>query len=161
MDVSIIDKRLNSKVYCKTDHFPFQVISLPFLNSNLDNILCYHVFFSQALRFQRLCTFRTIRCDFEARIKFLTSTLTARDYKFSRLRHGFWQVIDKYISEFLKWEIPINFGQWFNRINSNFNKNSIIAPFNPVNASAKINDINPMPIHWALRGLAGNYDHYF
>ena len=65
MDVNIINKCFNTKVYCKTDHFQFHVISLPFLNSNLDNYLCYRVFFSQTLRFQRLCTFRS---DFEERV---------------------------------------------------------------------------------------------
>jgi hypothetical protein len=44
MDVNIIENRFVTKVYCKTDYFPFDVISLPFLESNINGRLCYLVF---------------------------------------------------------------------------------------------------------------------
>ncbi len=37
MEVGISDGIINTRVYCKTDHFPFDVISLHFLSSNLDS----------------------------------------------------------------------------------------------------------------------------
>ena len=95
------------------------------MNSHLDNNLCYRVSYSRTLR---LCSHRV---DFEERVKLLTNSLTNRDYKFSRLRHNFCQVVSKYISEFLKWEIPINFGKWFNRINSNYNHGDSISGLVP------------------------------
>ena len=55
-EVSIAGSVCTTKVYCKTDHFPFEVNSFPFLESNIDNGLCYRVFYSQVIRFQRLCS---------------------------------------------------------------------------------------------------------
>ena len=54
MVAEVVNGRIITKVYCKTDHFPFEVISFPFLESNIDNGLCYRVFYSQVIRFQRL-----------------------------------------------------------------------------------------------------------
>ena len=68
MEVSIRDLQCNTKIYCKTDHFPFEVISFPFLESNIDESLCYRVFYSQLIRFQRLCSEKR---DFELRTKHL------------------------------------------------------------------------------------------
>jgi hypothetical protein len=56
MEVQIIQRNYVTKVYCKTDDFPFHIISLPFLESNISNKLCYLVFYGQVLRYQRLCS---------------------------------------------------------------------------------------------------------
>ena len=78
MQVDIIDASFNTKVYNKTDSFPFEVVSLPFLNSNISEKICYKVFYSQVLRYQRLCSKRE---DFETRVKSLGEILIKRDYK--------------------------------------------------------------------------------
>ena len=54
MEVNISERTCITKIYCKTDYFPFNVISLPFLESNIDGDLCHRVFYSQIIRFQRL-----------------------------------------------------------------------------------------------------------
>ena len=95
---------VTTKVYCKTDHFPFEVISFPFLESNIDNGLCYRVFYSQVIRFQRLCS---NRCDFETRTNHLGIVLKGRGYTISRLEKEFCKAVRKYISEFQKWSLPI------------------------------------------------------
>jgi hypothetical protein len=86
MEVIISDGVINTKVYCKTDHFPFDVISLPFLSSNLDNAICYRVFYGQIIRFQRLTS---DRIDFEVRTRSLANILIARGYNKDRLRNQF------------------------------------------------------------------------
>ena len=58
MDVSLRDRSVTTKVYCKADAFPFRVVAMPFLESNLDRGVCYRVFYGQVVRFQRLCTYR-------------------------------------------------------------------------------------------------------
>ena len=85
------------------DSFPFRVISLPYLESNLDKGVCYRVFYGQMVRFQRLCTFRG---DFEARARFLLDILKGRGYKLGLLSRQFTRAIGKYISDFQRWDIP-------------------------------------------------------
>ena len=113
MEVRIQDLQCNTKIYCKTDHFPFEVISFPFLESNIDEGLCYRVFYSQLVRFQRLCS---ERADFELRTKHLGLILKNRGYKLTRLRNEFCKAINKYIREFQKWAIPLNLIEWFRKI---------------------------------------------
>ena len=113
MEVSIANSICTTKVYCKTDHFPFEVISFPFLESNIDNGLCYRVFYSQVIRFQRLCS---NRCDFETRTRHLGIVLKGRGYIISRLEKEFCKAVRKYISEFQKWSLPFDFNAWFKRI---------------------------------------------
>ena len=113
MEVNISNTNCSTKIFCKTDHFPFEVITFPFLESSIDNNLCYRVFYSQIIRYQRLCTHRV---DFEERTKLLGLTLQSRGYKLKLLEKQFCRVIDKYIKEFQKWAIPPNLNLWFKQI---------------------------------------------
>ena len=110
MSVEIKDGSITTKVYCKADSFPFRVISLPYLESNLDRAVCYRVFYGQMVRFQRLCTFRE---DFEIRARFLLDILKDRGYRLDLLGRQFSRAINKYISDFQRWEIPVNIEGWF------------------------------------------------
>ena len=113
MVAEIVDGRVVTKVYCKTDHFPFEVISLPFLDSNLDDRICYRVFYGQVIRFQRLSSSLQ---DFESRVKFLADILLKRDYEFRLLQRQFCRAVDKYILEFQKWAISLELRSWFANI---------------------------------------------
>ena len=110
MVAEIQEGKIISKVYCKTDFFPFSVISLPFLQSNLDNKICYNVFYGQVIRFQRLSS---LRSDFEDRVKFLATILLDRSYRLSLLKKQFCRSVEKYSQEFQKWDIPSDLGKWF------------------------------------------------
>ena len=105
MEVQIYDNSCTTKIYCKTDHFPFNVISLPYLESNLESNLCYRVFYSQLIRYQRLST---LRADFEERTKHLAFILIDRGYKRFLLERQFCRAISSYVSEFQKWFLPCN-----------------------------------------------------
>ena len=113
MVAEIRDGSVITRVYCKTDHFPFEVITLPFLDSNIDTGICYRVFYGQIIRFQRLSTFRS---DFEDRTKFLADILLDRGYEMRLLRRQFCKAIDKYTSEFQKWALPLDLAGWFRQI---------------------------------------------
>ena len=113
MNVKIQNSSIITKVYCKADDFPFLVISLPFLKSNLDDRLCYRVFYGQIIRYQRLSTLRE---DFEIRVNMLAWVLLRRDYKRFLLLRQFCSAVEKYISEFQKWILPSDFKVWFDRI---------------------------------------------
>jgi hypothetical protein len=103
-----MDDHTNSfitKVYRKTDDFPFDVISLPFLESNISGRICYLFFYGQVLRYQRLCS---NRLDFEVSTGLLARTLLLRNYKEGKLRREFRRVVYK------KWTVPIDMKNWFN-----------------------------------------------
>jgi hypothetical protein len=113
MDVQIIQRNYVTRVYCKTDDFPFHVISLPFLESNISNKLCYLVFYGQVLRYQRLCSHLR---DFEARTKKLSSQLMDRGYDPNRLNRQFTKVVGNYRTEFARFTIPNDLDKWFKMI---------------------------------------------
>ena len=113
MQVSIIDNSIITKVYCKTDYFPFHVISLPFLDSNIAENISYLVFYSQVLRYQRLSS---NKLDFNERCRQLVNILLARDYKLGKLKKEFCRVVDKFRIEFIKWSIPVDLSNWFYEI---------------------------------------------
>ena len=89
---------------------------MPFLESNISFKVCYKVFFSQILRYQRLCSFKH---DFEDRVYSLGKSLEERGYKMDKLGKEFRQVVGNYRSEFERWDIPINSLSWFTAIFTN------------------------------------------
>ena len=117
MEVKIIDSIVTTKVFCKADIFPFHVVTLPFLDSNLVTRICYRVFYGQIVIFQRLCS---LRKDFEERSKFLLDILVDRGYNKNLLRREFCKAVEKYMGEFQKWILPVNLRDWFDTL-SNIN----------------------------------------
>ena len=116
MHVEIKEGFFKTKVYNKTDSFPFEVISLPFLESNISERICYKVFYSQVLRYQRLCS---ELYDFNSRVRILGEFLIKRGYKRDLLCREFVQVTSNYRGEFERWEIPSDGVAWFNNILTN------------------------------------------
>ena len=86
---------------------------MPFLESNLDKGVCYRVFYGQVVRFQRLCSKRE---DFEYRTGFLLGILKERGYSVGLLGRQFSRAVTKYISDFQKWDIPVDIRGWFRTI---------------------------------------------
>ena len=69
-------------IYRKVDDFNFEVISYPFPQSNVHSMLGYSTYYSQLIRFFRLCN--NIN-DFLFRAKFSYSKLVKYGYKHSLL----------------------------------------------------------------------------
>ena len=113
MHVKISEGWFTTKVYNKTDSFPFEVISLPFLSSNISDEICYKVFYSQVLRYQRLCSNLD---DFIDRTRILAGVLLGRGYSMGILCREFMGVIGNYKSEFERWDVPSDVKVWFNNI---------------------------------------------
>ena len=99
LSVSVIDSEFVVKVYCKTDDYSFEVICLPFLESNVAIEMCYYVYFGQILRFLWICTRLE---DFKIRSVFLTSMLQRRGYDSGRLAKKFLDVIYRYRKDCIK-----------------------------------------------------------
>ena len=140
MHVKISGGWFTTKVYNKTDSFPFEVISLPFLTSNISNKICYKVFYSQVLRYQRLCTNLG---DFVERTKMLASVLLKRGYDVGILCREFMAVIGNYKSEFERWDIPSDVKIWFGSIVTNPQTNTITN--GPIDTRVALNFSQQLP----------------
>ena len=86
------------------------MVSLPFLDSNINREVCYLVFYSQILRYERLCS---LLRDFNDRTNKLGNILLNRGYDYKRLEKEFTRVVSKYRQEFERWEVPTNARNWF------------------------------------------------
>ena len=73
-------------------------------------------FYSQVLRYQRLCTHIV---DFNERTKILGGVLLQRGYMYKKLCKQFIRVVNKYRHEFERWEVPSNVHSWFSNIINN------------------------------------------
>ena len=140
MHVKISGGWFKTKVYNKTDSFPFEVISLPFLASNICNKICYKVFYSQVLRYQRLCSDLG---DFIDRTKMLAGILLKRGYKMGILCREFMGVIGNYKSEFERWDIPSDVKSWFDNIVTNSQTNSLTD--RPIDNEVAFHFSQPLP----------------
>ena len=100
LSISVVNCHFVIKVYCKTDDYNFEVITLPFLESNVVEEMCYYVYFGQVLRFMRICS---LLADFKGRSSLLTHMLVLRGYAFERLAKKFMEVMFRYRAEVVKY----------------------------------------------------------
>ena len=63
--------------------------------------------------------FVIIRVILRRESKFLLDTLLGRGYNFGMLKREFCKSVNKYISEFQRWAIPLDFNKWFINISRN------------------------------------------
>ena len=77
LDISITDKKFNSKVYDKRRDFPFSVISFPNLGSNIPRNPTYGVFIGEL---HRLCKSCSIVDDFILEVKLLINKLVKQRF---------------------------------------------------------------------------------
>ena len=105
LSVSVVNLDFVVKVYCKTDDYNFEVITLPFLELNVAEEMCFYVYFGQILRFLRICT---LLSDFKERCIFLTRLLQRRRYCNIKLGKKFLQVLFRYKKELVKFDCVCN-----------------------------------------------------
>ena len=80
--IRVVDHKFITGIYHKVDDFNFEVISYPFPQCNVHSMLGYSTYYSQLIRFFRLCN--NIN-DFLFRAKFSYSKLVKRGYKHNLL----------------------------------------------------------------------------
>ena len=80
--IRVVDEKFVTGIYHKVDDFNFEVISFPFPQSNINTMLGYTTFYSQLIRFSRLCN--NIN-DFLFRAKLCYIKLVKRGYMHSLL----------------------------------------------------------------------------
>ena len=78
LNINISDNnKLSFKMYNKTDDFDFEVINFPFPESKIQSNITYSAFFSQLLRYARICS---NYIDFKNRCKILSQKLILRGF---------------------------------------------------------------------------------
>ena len=86
LDITVCDGNYVFKIFHKVDLFNFKVISFPFLESNIPQRICYSTFYSQLIRFTRICS---EVYGFAERVKLLWYKFVDRDYGASILQSYF------------------------------------------------------------------------
>ena len=93
LNVRICNERFVTGIYHKVDDFDFEVISFPFPESNIHSKVGYNCFYSQLIRFFRLCNNVT---DFSIRVRMLYFKLSGRGYSGSILKRYFLKFCGRY-----------------------------------------------------------------
>nr|NIQ20721.1 hypothetical protein [Gammaproteobacteria bacterium] len=93
LHIRIINKSFLTGIYHKVDDFNFEVINFPFPDSNIDTTLGYTTFYSQLVRFARLCSCGD---DFFYRTKLTFYKLFNRGYDHDILKKYFFRFCTKY-----------------------------------------------------------------
>ena len=145
--IRVIDGKFVTGVYHKVDDFNFEVISYPFPDSNIHSSLGYSTFYSQLIRFHRLCNNKS---DFLFRAKLICQKLINRGYKFNLLQKSFMRFTNKYPVE-IKYGVQrhdnlfLQMLSFDNYVICNINRddvNTIVSP-----CCVKIENIAKLPLH--------------
>ena len=86
LNIRVLDGKFVIGIYHKVDDFDFEVISFPFPTSNIHSQIGYTSFYSQLVRYFRLCNNQT---DFLVRVKMLKDKLSSRGFDSVILRKYF------------------------------------------------------------------------
>ena len=108
LNVRICNGRFVTGIYHKVDDFDFEVISFPFPESNIHSKVGYNCFYSQLIRFFRLCNNDT---DFSIRVRMLFFKLSGRGYSSSILKRYFLKFCGRYPVD-LKYNVPDGSALW-------------------------------------------------
>ena len=100
----MVNNRFCFKVFHKVDLFDFEVISFPFLESNIPQHICYNTFFSQLVRFSTICSNTS---GFAERVHIIYQKLLKRNYDKKKLEKTFNKFTCHYSENLIKYDIPI------------------------------------------------------
>ena len=114
LSVRIFNQNFIIGIYHKVDDFNFEVINFPFPSSNIHSQVGYNAFYSQLVRYYRLCN---NRIDFIARVKMLKLKLGRRGYNLGTLKKSFLKFCSAYPAPskygvhdgFILWDQAVNY----------------------------------------------------
>ena len=108
LNIRIFNQKFVIGIYHKVDDFSFEVINFPFPESNIHSKIGYNAFYSQLVRFYRLCN--NVQ-DFAVRVKMLYNKLANRGYKSNILIRFFLKFCSRYPAD-LKYGVPDGDALW-------------------------------------------------
>ena len=143
LDISVCDSSFVFKIFHKVDLFNFEVISFPFLDSNIPHRICYSTFFSQLIRFVRICS--NVH-GFAERVKLLWNKLLDREYDVNTLHTYFNKFLCQYSEEVMKYghNIPdlLQFCLNFDASHNTSLQTNLCQAFSDVSSANGTHDIN-------------------
>ena len=93
LNIRVYNQNFVIGIYHKVDDFNFEVINFPFPDSNIHSKVGYNAFYSQLVRFYRLCN---NIYDFSTRVKLLFNKLEGRGYSANILKRFFLKFCSRY-----------------------------------------------------------------
>ena len=107
LNINISDNnKLSFKMYNKTDDLDFEVTNFPFPESNIHSNITYSAFFSQLLRYARICS---NYIDFKNRCKILSQKFILTGFsankltwQFKKFSFRYNELLNKYQKNFLE-----------------------------------------------------------
>ena len=93
LEISIKDGKFISKVYDKRDNFNFNIVQYQPINSNQSSDILYGTFYSQIIRYSRICNDLT---NFSERVIRITNDFINLGFDTARLRKMFVSIVDRY-----------------------------------------------------------------
>ena len=132
----------------KVDDFSFEVINFPFPQSNIHSKVGYNAFYSQLVRFYRLCN--NIK-DFAVRVQMLYSKLEGRGYKGKILIRYFLKFCSRYPVN-LKYSMADGYSLWAYVQSHRKSESCSIYDYDAINKIVRschvaLDDIDPIPNH--------------
>lgn len=112
VSINIQSSGIITNIYNKVDDFNFSVVSLTFPHSNISMEVGYNIFYSQLLRYYRICS---RECDFINITKKLYKVLLNRRYDHWKMVLKFKRFIHEYNDILLKYNIT-NLSRWIKLI---------------------------------------------
>ena len=103
--LSISNGFVSSKIYDKRDDFDFDIENFLFLDGDVPRRPSYGVYFSQLIRFARVCSHEE---NFDARNKCLTAKLLKQDYQYHKLRKAFSKLNRRHHKLVSKFNVGLN-----------------------------------------------------
>ena len=93
LEISIKNGKFISKVYDKRDNFNFNIVQYQPINSNQSSDILYGTFYSQIIRYSRICNDLT---NFSERVIRITNDLINLGFDTARLRKMFVSIVDRH-----------------------------------------------------------------
>ena len=104
LNLYITNGIVSSKIYDKWDDFYFEIVYFPFLDGDVLRSPSYGVYFSQLIRFARVCSNVD---DFNNRNLFLTAKLLKQGYRYNTIRKVFSKFYRRHTGLIVKYNIGL------------------------------------------------------
>ena len=104
LHLSISNGFVSPKIYDKRDDFDFDIVNFPFLDGDVPRRPSYGVYFSQLIRFARVCSHVD---DLNTRNKCLTAKLLKQGYWYHNLRKAFFKFYRRHYELISKFNVGL------------------------------------------------------
>ena len=102
LDITIEDGRFVYKLYDKRDDFPFSIVRMPFIDSNIPQAIFYSALVGEFLRIARSTLLVNV---FKEKAKMLCKRMSTQGANTNRMRHNLRKIIFRHPSDFAQFNV--------------------------------------------------------